>query len=211
MGIKPLYYFLSEGSLVFGSEIKALLADPEVQPEVAPEMIDRFLTFLYIPGEETLLKNICKLAPGCYLMVEGGRVQIREYWDLKFCPTPRPQGEIERELLDLLEESVGLHMISDVPVGFLLSGGVDSTAMLSFAVGKTKWPLSSYTLGFANPGLIDERPYAELASRAIRYRASRNDDYVQRVCRLPSEVRMAHGGASLRTTSGRPLLCVSPS
>lgn len=165
VGIKPLYYWTSEKSLIFGSEIKAILADPEVKPELAPEVIDRFLTFLYLPGDETLLKNVRKLEPGKYMLVRDGKTVIREYWSLDFSPQPRSQHRAEKELLDLFEESVKLHMISDVPVGFLLSGGVDSTAMLGFAVGKTQWPLSSYTLGFSVPGIIDERPYASLAAQ----------------------------------------------
>jgi asparagine synthase (glutamine-hydrolysing) len=167
IGIKPLYYWLTGKSLVFGSEIKAILADPEVKPEVLPEMIDRFLTFYYVPGEETLFRNIRKLAPGSCLVVKNGKARIKQYWDLHFSSTPQSLEAAEKQFLDLLEESVALHMISDVPVGFLLSGGVDSTAMLGFAVGKTTYPLSSFTLGFQSPGLADERPYAKLA--ASRY------------------------------------------
>lgn len=165
VGIKPLYYWLSEKSLVFGSEIKALLADPDVRPEVAPEMIDRFLTFLYVPGNETLLQNVHKLAPGSYLLARDGKTEVREYWNLHFSPKSLTEAQAKEELLALFEEAVRLHMISDVPVGFLLSGGVDSTAMLGFAVGKTDRPLSSFTLGFAMPGIIDERPYATLAAK----------------------------------------------
>lgn len=165
VGIKPLYYWLSDKSLVFGSEIKALLADPDVKPEVVPEMIDRFLTFLYVPGEETLLRNVQKLAPGSFLLARAGKVEIRQYWDLQFSPKSRKLAEAKEELLELFEEAVRLHMISDVPVGFLLSGGVDSTAMLGFAVGKSERPLSSYTLGFSSPGIIDERPFATLAAK----------------------------------------------
>lgn len=164
VGIKPLYYWLSDHSIVFGSEIKAILADPEVKPEVAPEMIDRFLTFLYLPGEETLLRDVHKLAPGSYLLVRDGKTQIRQYWDLQFTTQDWDVAEAEQELLRLLEEAVRLHMISDVPLGFLLSGGVDSTAMLGLAVGKTKATLSSFTLGFSAPNTIDERPYAKLAA-----------------------------------------------
>jgi asparagine synthase (glutamine-hydrolysing) len=165
VGIKPLYYCLTDQALVFGSEIKAILADPEVRPELVPEMIDRFLSFYYVPGEETLLRNIYKLAPGSCMVVKGAKAQIRQYWDLHFSPEPQDLALAERKLLDLLEESVQLHMISDVPVGFLLSGGVDSTAMLGFAVGKTDRALSSFTLGFSEPNLIDERPYATFAAR----------------------------------------------
>lgn len=165
VGIKPLYYWLTDNCLVFGSEIKAILADPEVKPEVLPQMVDRFLTFYYVPGEETLFRNIHKLAPGSCMLVRDGKVRIKQYWDLQFAPAEQSIQEAEEKLVDLLEESVRMHMISDVPVGFLLSGGVDSTAMLGFAVGKTDRPLSSFTLGFSAPGIVDERPYATLASR----------------------------------------------
>lgn len=165
VGIKPLYYYLSSECLVFGSEIKAILADPAVEREVAPEMIDRFLTFLYLPGEETMLRGVQKLAPGHCMSVRNSQVQIRSYWDLTFEVRPRTLKDAEAELLALLEESVRLHMIADVPVGFLLSGGIDSTAMLGFAVGKTDQPLSSYTLGFSMDDVIDERPYARLAAK----------------------------------------------
>jgi asparagine synthase (glutamine-hydrolysing) len=165
VGIKPIYYWLSEKTLTFGSEIKAVLADPDVHAEIHPEIIDRFLTFLYVPGEETLIRNLRKLAPGSYLYARNGKVEIKEYWDLNFNPTAIKFADAEKQFLDLMEESVGLHMISDVPVGFLLSGGVDSTAMLGFAVGKTNRPLSSFTLGFSEPGIVDERPYAAMAAK----------------------------------------------
>ena len=127
-------------------------------------MIDRFLTFYYMPGEETLLRGISKLPPGHYLVVKAGKVQIKQYWDLNFTRISRTLKQAEDELVTLLEESVKLHMISDVPVGFLLSGGIDSTAMLGFAVGKTEQKLSSFTIGFSDPSVTDERPYARLAA-----------------------------------------------
>lgn len=167
VGIKPLYYFLSDKCLIFGSEIKAILADPSVRAEVVPQMIDRFLSFYYVPGEETMFRNIHKLAPGHCMTVKNGKVKIRQYWDLRFSPASQSLEKAEEKLRTILEESVRLHMIADVPVGFLLSGGVDSTAMLGLAVGKTVHQLSSYTLGFSAPGLADERPYARLA--AARY------------------------------------------
>ena len=165
VGIKPLYYAQTNHSVVFGSEIKAILADPEVDRRILPEMIDRFLTFQYLPGEETLFRGIRKLAPGSYMVVRKGRVKIHQYWDLHFKPVARGVRDAAEELLGLLEESVKMHMISDVPVGFLLSGGVDSTAVLGLAVGKTDKPLSTFTLGFSANGITDERPYARLAAR----------------------------------------------
>ncbi len=167
VGIKPLYYWLGEKSIIFGSEIKSIFANRDVEPEVLLRGIDRFLTFYYTPGEETLFRNIRKLAPGCCMLVKGGKIQIRQYWDLEFSCVLRSVKDAEEELIALVEESLQLHMISDVPVGFLLSGGVDSTAMLGFAVAKTNHKLSSYTIGFDDPSVTDERPYARLA--AARY------------------------------------------
>jgi asparagine synthase (glutamine-hydrolysing) len=165
VGIKPLYYSQTPNSITFASEIKAILADPEMKAEVRTSMIDRFLTFDYLPGEETLFKNIYKLAPGHSLSFRAGKFYKRQYWDLHFEPSPSTFRQAKSRLFDLLEECVSLHMISDVPVGFLLSGGVDSTAMLGLAVGKTVHPLSSYTIGFSDPEMTDERPYARLAAQ----------------------------------------------
>ena len=170
VGIKPLYYYKDNEFLAFGSEIKSILALPEVKRELLPEMLDRFLTFYYMPGEETLLKNVYKIPPGHYLVVKHGKTEICRYWDFDFSKSSEEmtQSETEKRLLDLLAESVELHMISDVPVGFLLSGGVDSTAMLSFASEKSNQALRSYTVGFDAEGVVDERPYARLAAKTFR-------------------------------------------
>lgn len=168
VGIKPLYYSLTRNNIVFASEIKAILADPSINRELAPEIIDRFLTFLYLPGEETLLQGIGKLAPGHYLLLKGGKAEIRQYWDIQFykpsqCPSLK---DAEGELSDLVAEAVEMHMIADVPVGVLLSGGVDSTAVLSCAAERTEKEISTFTVGFSDSGGADERPYARLAAEA---------------------------------------------
>ena len=169
VGIKPVYYALTDEAMVFASEIKAILADPAISRNLAPEIIDRFLTFLYVPGEETLLKGICKLAPGHYLLLKDGKFEVRQYWDLQFCkPSESPSIEqAENELSELLAEAVEMHMIADVPVGVLLSGGVDSTAVLSCAAERTDEEISSFTVGFAGAGFADERPYARLAAETF--------------------------------------------
>ena len=166
VGIKPLYYCLAEESLVFGSEIKAILADPTVKREIAPELIDRFLTFLYMPGEETLLSGIQKLAPGHFLLIKDGKPTVQQYWDLDLAKPPRNISlkDAEAELQRLLAKTVELHMIADVPVGVLLSGGVDSTAVLSLAVNGTDKKMSTFTVGFSGGQVADERPYAKLAA-----------------------------------------------
>jgi asparagine synthase (glutamine-hydrolysing) len=166
VGIKPLYYYLDEHFLSFASEMKAILVDPAVRREIDSRMIDRFLTYFYMPGPSTLLRNFFKLEPGHWLLVQDGKIQIKSYWDLDFQPTYEHLSAetLEQRVVDLLDEAVQSHMISDVPVGFLLSGGVDSTAMLSLASRKTDKPISSFTIGFAHPGVVDERPFARMAA-----------------------------------------------
>lgn len=166
VGIKPLYYFLDKQFIAFGSELKAILADPAIPREVDPELIDRFLTYFYVPGGQTLLKNLFKLEPGHTLLAKDGKLEIRRYWDLDFSGSNDRQAgrDFEGELIQLLDETVNLHMISDVPVGFLLSGGLDSTAMLSFAAQKTDKPISTFTIGFSSESVVDERPFARLAA-----------------------------------------------
>jgi asparagine synthase (glutamine-hydrolysing) len=165
VGIKPLYYYVGRDFISFGSEMKAILADPAVSREVDPEIIDRFLTYYYVPGGNTLLRNLFKLEPGHSLTVRNGRIEIQQYWDLDFSrESDNSSIESEKQLVELLDNTVNLHMISDVPVGFLLSGGLDSTAMLSFAARKTDKPISTFTVGFSSPDVIDERPFARLAA-----------------------------------------------
>jgi asparagine synthase (glutamine-hydrolysing) len=167
VGIKPLYYAETGDSLLFASEIKALLVDPDLRREVAPQAIDTFLTFNYLPGPDTLLRGIRKLEPGHYLVLEGGQIRTERYWDLEF-PSEKRNGDFRsaaEELNELLRRTVRDHMISDVPVGILLSGGVDSTALLSFIVRETNEDIKSFTIGFSGEEFADERYYATLAAQ----------------------------------------------
>jgi asparagine synthase (glutamine-hydrolysing) len=166
VGIKPLYYCTTEDGLLFASEIKAILADPSVDKSIDLAGIDRFLTFYYMPGGGTLFKRIRKLAPGNSLIFANGKVQIKQYWDLQF-PSKKTAanfGKAEAELNDLLRETIRLHMISDVPIGFLLSGGVDSSGLLSLAVEESNKDISTFTVGFDGQGFADERVFAKLVA-----------------------------------------------
>ncbi len=165
VGIKPLYYYASAKSLLFASEVKAILADPEVRSEVDLAMIDRLLTCNYLPGPGTLFKNIHKLEPGSCMVVQDNKWKIRQYWDLAVPQSALSLNDAESRLSSLLDETVKLHMISDVPVGVLLSGGFDSTALLSIAKESTDRRLSTFTIGFSETGTVDERSYARLAAR----------------------------------------------
>jgi asparagine synthase (glutamine-hydrolysing) len=167
VGIKPLYYTVVDGQLLFASEIKALLKHPQVHRRVNLPALDSFLMHNYGPGEDTALIGIRRLLPGHHLVVKDAQVAINQYWDLSFPSQPMrgSEEEIAHALVDLLKDSVREHMIADVPVGVLLSGGVDSTAMLSFAVEQTKQAVKTFTVGFSEPGITDERPYARIASK----------------------------------------------
>jgi asparagine synthase (glutamine-hydrolysing) len=166
VGIKPLYYCRTKDALLFASEIKAILSDPTVTREIDPHTIDSFLRFGYVSGERTLFGNIQKLQPGHYLTVSGGELKTKEYWDLKFSDIRKDQGIAEsvQELDELLGKTIRNHIISDVPVGVLLSGGVDSTALLSYAAQSVGMTLSTFTIGFDEYGGMDERLSARAAA-----------------------------------------------
>lgn len=167
IGIKPLYYATTPQALLFASEIKPLLCDPAVARGVDLPAIDRFLSHYYLPGTQTLFEGVRRLPPGHCLTVHRGHTEIRPYWDLRFDAPDQAvgYGESVEKLRGLLERSVRDHLISDVPVGVLLSGGVDSTGVLAHAAAASAAPLHSFTMGFEGEGFADERPYARLAAQ----------------------------------------------
>lgn len=158
LGVKPLYYAEIPGGLVFGSELKALLADPDISREWDPFAVDAYLTLGYIPAPLTIFKAVRKLDAGHTLTVRDGRVALRQYWDLRF--TGDGDDSREREYLErldeLLHESVRLRLISDVPLGAFLSGGIDSSAVVSTMVRTSPDPVLTMSVGF------DAREYDEL-------------------------------------------------
>lgn len=167
VGIKPLYYCQNGRSLYFGSELKTIIADPAVPREINLPALRQFFSFFYLPGEETLFRSIQKLAPGHYFLVENGKLTVSRYWDLAFTQERwgRTFDEVVEELYGLLGSTVRDHMIADVPVGVLLSGGVDSSAVLNFAVQGTEKKVKAFTIGFDGNQVVDERPYARMAAQ----------------------------------------------
>jgi asparagine synthase (glutamine-hydrolysing) len=144
-----------------------LLADPSVERRVNLRAVDRFMTYYYLPGNETMFEGVFKLEPGHFLMVLDGQIKKEQYWDLVF---PRELSKKSfcnsvHDLRSLLSRTVKDHMISDVPVGVLLSGGVDSTGVLRYAAEQTDRPVHSFTIGFDGQDFADERPYAKLAAK----------------------------------------------
>jgi len=169
VGIKPLYYAETPDGLVWGSEIKSILQDPTVPRTVNTQAMDTFLTFGYSPMEKTLFRDIKKLLPGHYLTWSAGQhLKDTKYWDLSFEKKKKESlGVCKKELNEIMEETVKIHLLSDVPIGFLLSGGVDSSALLSIARHQTTKEISTFTIGFDGNDIIDERPYARMASSAF--------------------------------------------
>jgi asparagine synthase (glutamine-hydrolysing) len=167
IGIKPLYYVKTDKAIVFASEIKALLADPSVLWQLDLQSIDEFLTHLCLLGKVTLWKGIHKLEPGFYLLARRGTTRLQQYWDLRFEARNEFKSieETADALYHLLKKTIQEHMISDVPVGLLLSGGVDSTVLLSCAATEMSRKISTFTVGFQDADFEDERAYAKLAAR----------------------------------------------
>ncbi len=173
-GIKPVYYAPNSKGLVFASEVKAMLIAPGVPREVDLKSLHRYLAFLWVPGPETLFKGIYKLAPGSYLQWKAGKYSINSYWDLHF-PAAAPNGhrneeDTRVELLEVLRQAIGRNLISDVPVGVFLSGGLDSTTILALAAEKVSESINSYTIAYRpQDGRLeqsdDDRIFARLAAR----------------------------------------------
>ncbi|MEO6235819.1 MAG: asparagine synthase (glutamine-hydrolyzing) [Vicinamibacterales bacterium] len=160
VGVKPLYYAEIPGrGIVFGSELKSLLADPDVPRDWSPEAIDAYLTLLYIPAPATIYKRVHKLEPGHVLVAEKGSVRTSRYWDLSFTgdgDAGREEEYLER-LDALLAESVALRQIADVPLGAFLSGGIDSSAVCAYMVQTSSRPPVTISVGF------DHARYDELS------------------------------------------------
>jgi asparagine synthase (glutamine-hydrolysing) len=157
MGIKLIYYKIDNGALTFGSEIRAILAAQKSRPDVDPMALNLFLRFRYTPSPLTIFQGIRKLAPGTMLVVEKG--QCREERWYKFIPTPFPtpkkKEEAASELLELYRGAVKRHLLSDVPVGVLLSGGLDSGLLLAL-MNEQGGPWPAYTVGYGESFEDDE-------------------------------------------------------
>ena len=133
LGVKPLYYSATPNGVTFGSEIKALLEDPDVPREWSPEALDSYLTLQYVPTPQTMYRGIWKLPAAHLLIAERGRVTVRRYWDLQFTGDGDPAREPEYldELDALVTEAVKLRLVSDVPLGAFLSGGINSSTVVA--------------------------------------------------------------------------------
>jgi asparagine synthase (glutamine-hydrolysing) len=168
LGVKPLYYAAVPGGIVFGSEIKSLLEDPEVPREWRADAIDAYLTLLYIPAPDTIYRGIHKLPPAHVLVAERGTVRTSRYWDLEFTGDgdPRREEDYLAELDAHLRDAVRLRLVSDVPLGAFLSGGIDSSTVVAYMVEASQTPPVTIAVGFDHQG-FDEVRHAETVARHL--------------------------------------------
>ncbi|HEV2358596.1 MAG TPA: asparagine synthase (glutamine-hydrolyzing) [bacterium] len=174
-GKKPLYYIADGARFTFAQEIKALLACPWVEPHVAADHIPEYLVFGYVPGPRTMYRGVYQVPPGSYMIVDAAGVSgPRRYWELKFSDRApagiRSAAEAARRVRELLTQAVARRMISDVPLGALLSGGLDSSIVVGIMSQLTQEPVRTFTAGFPGDLSYDEQPYAEAAAKKFRTR-----------------------------------------
>ncbi|MBU2633969.1 MAG: asparagine synthase (glutamine-hydrolyzing) [Nanoarchaeota archaeon] len=168
IGIKPAYYYYERGKLVFASEIKAIL-EFGIKREVDKEALSNYLTYTYTPAPLTMFKEVKKLLPGHYLIYKNKKIQIKKYWDFDFNPIQNSEDYYSKLLFKVLKDSVKRHLISDVPVGHYLSGGIDSSSILAMIKiikkeQEDKSEIKTFSVGFNTENVLDELKYAKLAS-----------------------------------------------
>ncbi len=184
LGVKPLYYaLLDDGTLLFGSELKSLLAHGGLQRELDPLAVEEYFALGYVAEPRTVFKQARKLSPGHSLLVQHGRplAEPREYWDLRFTlDNPISAADAQAELVQRIRESVRLRMIAEVPLGAFLSGGVDSSAVVAMMAGLSKDPVNTCSIGFDDPA-FNESAFAQMVAERYhtnhRLEVVKSDDF----------------------------------
>ncbi len=163
IGIKPLYYYFKDGKLIFGSEIKSILEADCVKKEVNLQSMYYYLGYEFVPAPDTMFKNIYKLRQGHYAIFKNGNLQIQKYWDLKFKPEITDEDEATDRIFNALETSVKRRLISDVPLGVFLSGGLDSSTVVGFVSRLYPGKVRTFSIGYKDK-TFSELPYAKIVS-----------------------------------------------
>ncbi len=149
IGIKPLYYYFdsSKKEFLFASELKALFQYSNIKKELELDNLWTYLMFRHSPSSETVVKNIKKLLPGHYLLFKNNQIVIKKYWQIEYSQTNSSYQELKEQLKNQLQESITSHLIADVPIGIMLSGGIDSASLTATASEKIK-KVKTFTIGF---------------------------------------------------------------
>ena len=170
LGIKPLYYARLPQCLVFGSEVKALLAHPHFERRLDITALNLYLSLEYVPTPYSIFAGVHKLPPGHFLLVEGSDLRPQRYWDLHLGKreprSTRTLAECTTEVRQLLHDAVKMELIADVPVGVLLSGGIDSSAVAAMMTRASTRPVPSFSVAFDDPS-FDESAHAKLVARHL--------------------------------------------
>jgi len=169
LGKKPLYYSSINETFLFASELKAIMAYPAFPRKVDPSSFMKYLFFEFIPCPHTIFTNAQKLPAASYLIWDKKKIEIRKYWspfDSQKDEKNLPETEAESRMMDLLKESVKRRLISDVPLGVFLSGGIDSSAITALAQKEVPGKIKTFSIGFEDPS-FDESKYGWLASKYI--------------------------------------------
>lgn len=183
LGKKPLYYWYSGNDFVFASTIRGVLAHPKVPSDIDPQTIPDYLRFGYVPSPQTIYKGIQSVPPGHVLILDRNMdMTLERYWvpplpGVDALPSTLSFDEMARETRRLLEEAVRKRLISDVPLGAFLSGGIDSSAVVGVMSGLTDRPVKTFTIGFEDTDGFDERSYARIA--ATRFGTDHTEFVVQ--------------------------------
>ena len=164
LGIKPLFYYFRDGTLLFASELKGLMTFKSYEKDIDPDSIPLFLHYQYVPSPRTIFKNTHKLLPANYLLYDGQRLSTHTYWSPPDGPEAAKEADIDeedrlRQLDKLLTEAVSARLISDVPLGALLSGGIDSSIVVALMQKVSTSPVRTFTIGFNERG-YNEAPWA---------------------------------------------------
>ncbi|MFC1867259.1 asparagine synthase (glutamine-hydrolyzing) [Thermodesulfobacteriota bacterium] len=173
LGIKPLHYYWDGKRLLFASEIKAILCDPEVPKEIDSEALDLYLTLNYIPAPRTIFKNMRKLEPGNNLLAEKGGLSVEPYWDIPLVSEAsgalsdegKQSGNYKKHLFRLIEDSVKRRLVSDVPLGAFLSGGIDSSIIVALMAKNSTRPVKTFSIGYKGLPSFDETGFAREVAR----------------------------------------------
>jgi asparagine synthase (glutamine-hydrolysing) len=169
LGIKPLYYQLTSEKIVWGSEIKVILACPGTGAQLERTVLPEYLAFGYLSGEQTFYEGIRKLMPGHWMEVDpNGQVTIQRYWDLPVTQSEssRPESYYIQTFREMLEQAVSSHLMSDVPLGVFLSGGVDSSAVAALMTKIRRAPVETFSVGYAEDE-FSELPYARVVAQHL--------------------------------------------
>jgi asparagine synthase (glutamine-hydrolysing) len=165
VGKKPLHYLVDRDGIAFASEPKAFLADPAFTPAADPDAVSAYVSYQYVPSPMSAFQGVTKLPPAHYLLVRNGRLHVERYWKLSYAAKRRIDEESAiEELLERLREAVRKRLISDVPLGAFLSGGIDSSLVVALMAQLGDAPVKTFSIGFDEEE-FNELPYARLVAR----------------------------------------------